>query len=78
MVILACKLPVLAPTPRLFAQRSLNLKTLNFDSDDGTYGASYSSSLVTLENSPLLSLVSQKMGFVSLKPCLTHPSSLTW
>lgn len=38
----------------------------------------YSSALVTFENSPFLSFVSQKMGFVSLKPCLTQPSSLTW
>ena len=33
--------------------------------------------LVTLVNSPFSSFVFQKMGFVSLKPCLTHPSSFT-
>lgn len=38
----------------------------------------YSSSLVTLVNSPFSSFVFQKIGFVSLNPCLTHPSSLTW
>lgn len=41
-------------------------------------GRSYSSSLVTLENSPFWSLVSQKRGLVSVKPCLRQPSSLTW
>lgn len=39
---------------------------------------SYTSSLVTFENSPFCNFVSQKIGFVSKKPCLTHPSSLTW
>lgn len=34
--------------------------------------------LVTLENSPCSSFVFQKIGFVSKKPCLTQPSSLTW
>lgn len=36
----------------------------------------YSKLLVTLENSPFSSFVFQKIGFVSLKPWCTQPSSL--
>lgn len=38
----------------------------------------YSNALVTFENSPFSSFVCQKIGFVSMKPCLTQPASLTW
>src|SRR6266480_1110926 len=38
----------------------------------------YSSSEVTLENSPFSNFVFQKIGFISVKPCGTHPSSFTW
>lgn len=37
----------------------------------------YTNSLVTFENSPFSSFVFQKIGFVSLNPCFTQPSSFT-